>query len=70
MDELRIDPSQYKDTEAFRSRRDVSPEKNEKMKEEIILNSLNILMKRGVRGLYIYPTDPKLSSRLLALAKE
>ncbi|MED4532031.1 DUF2075 domain-containing protein [Metabacillus fastidiosus] len=69
-DQLLIDTSKYKDTEAFRSRKDLIPEENEKVKEEIILNSINILMKRGVHGLYIFATDAKLRKKLLALAKE
>ncbi|MDI5787682.1 DUF2075 domain-containing protein [Bacillus licheniformis] len=41
-------------------RTDLSPEQNEQIKEQIILNSINVLMKRGIQGLYIYATDPKL----------
>ena len=68
-DELVIDPSKYKDTGAFISRTDLSPEKNQEIKEEIILNSINVLMKRGIHGLYIYATDPKLRQRLLELKR-
>ncbi len=69
-DELRIDPSEYKDTEAFRSRNDFSAQELEHRKEEIILNSINILMKRGIRGLYIYAADEQLRQRLLELKEE
>lgn len=65
-----IDSSQYKDTEAYRARKDLSLDEIEKIKEEIILNSINILMKRGIRGLYIYATDPLLRKKLLSLEKE
>ncbi|MBS4177647.1 DUF2075 domain-containing protein [Lederbergia citrea] len=68
-DELAIDPSKYKDTGAFISRTDLSPEKNQEIKEEIILNSINVLMKRGIHGLYIYAADPKLRQRLLELER-
>jgi uncharacterized protein len=68
-DELVIDPSKYKDTGAFILRTDLSPEKNQEIKEEIILNSINVLMKRGIHGLYIYATDPKLRQRLLQLKR-
>lgn len=68
-DELVIDPSKYKDTGAFISRTDLSPEKNQEIKEEIILNSINVLMKRGIHGLYIYATDSKLRQRLLELKR-
>ncbi|QXE03500.1 DUF2075 domain-containing protein [Terribacillus sp. DMT04] len=64
---LVIDPSKYKDTGAFTSRSDLSYEKNQEVKEEIILNSINVLMKRGIRGLYIYATDPALRQHLLDL---
>ncbi|MBV1835502.1 DNA/RNA helicase domain-containing protein, partial [Novacetimonas pomaceti] len=33
----------------------------------IILNSINVLMTRGVRGLYLYASDPRLHARLDAL---
>ncbi|MSN98332.1 endonuclease [Bacillus paralicheniformis] len=68
-DELVIDTSKYKDTGAYISRTDLSPEKNEQIKEQIILNSINVLMKRGIYGLYIYATDPKLRKRLLELER-
>ncbi|MED2977926.1 DUF2075 domain-containing protein [Bacillus swezeyi] len=68
-DKLVIDISKYKDTGAFISRTDLSPEKNEQIKEQIILNSINVLMKRGIHGLYIYVTDPKLRKRLLELER-
>ncbi|APH06806.1 DUF2075 domain-containing protein [Bacillus weihaiensis] len=66
---LIIDPSKYKDTGAFTSRSDLSLEKNQEIKEEIILNSINVLMKRGIRGLYIYATDPTLRQHLLELER-
>ncbi|MFU8692485.1 DUF2075 domain-containing protein [Rossellomorea sp. FS2] len=66
-DELVIDPSHYKDTGAFVSRSDLSLEKNQEIKEEIILNSINVLMKRGIHGLYLYATDPTLHKRLQQL---
>ncbi|SFL73736.1 hypothetical protein SAMN04487943_103353 [Gracilibacillus orientalis] len=66
-EQLLIDTSKYKDTEAFRTRKDLSYEENEQAKEDIILNSINILLKRGIKGLYIYATDPKLRSKLLSL---
>ena len=59
--ELVIRPEKYKDTEAFRDstitrvKYDIN-----RVKEDIILNSINVLMKRGVKGLYIYASDEKL----------
>ncbi|SFP36978.1 DUF2075 domain-containing protein [Salibacterium halotolerans] len=69
-DQLTIDPSQYKDTAAFTKRKDFSNHDNENIKENIILNSLNVLMKRGIHGLYIYATDPKLREKLFSLNVE
>lgn len=69
-DRLKIDIAKYKDTEAFRTRKDLTEAENIKVKEEIVLNSINILMKRGIHGLYIYATDPKLRERLLELEAE
>ncbi|MGE6630638.1 DUF2075 domain-containing protein [Bacillus sp. NPDC077027] len=66
-DKLLIDTSKYKDKGAFTSRDDMSPEKIQQVKEEIILNSINVLMKRGIHGLYIYATDAKLRKRLIEL---
>lgn len=38
----------------------------EEAKEKIILNSINILMKRGIKGLYIYASDEALRKKLLS----
>lgn len=65
--QLKLDPTLYKDTGAFVSRQDLSRSENERAKEEIILNSLNVLLKRGVKGLYLYATNPQLRARLLQL---
>lgn len=69
-DQLWIDPSAYQDRGAFASRSDLSQAENEQIKEQIILNSLNVLMKRGIHGLYLYPTDTALSKRLQTLQEE
>ncbi|RFB12751.1 DUF2075 domain-containing protein [Bacillus sp. HNG] len=39
----------------------------EYIKEKIILNSINVLLKRGVKGLYIFASNPNLRARLLKL---
>lgn len=63
--ELVILPHKYKDTEAFRDSTKKTVEYNVKeTKEQIILNSINVLMKRGVKGLYIYASDEKLRQAL------
>jgi DUF2075 family protein len=62
---LKILTENYKDTEAYRGKDEF--EDSEKVKEKIILNSLNVLMKRGIKGLYVYASDRKLRERLLSL---
>lgn len=65
-DEVYIITKNYKDSEAFRSSSRGTPHYQlSKAKEDIILNSINILMKRGIRGLYIYASDEKLRQALL-----
>lgn len=34
-------------------------------KEQIILNSINVLLKRGIKGLYIYASNENLRNKLL-----
>ncbi|GEL15887.1 DNA/RNA helicase domain-containing protein [Pediococcus cellicola] len=63
--ELKILPNKYKDTDAFRGRHDLS--NRELAKKQIILNSINVLMKRGIHGLYIFAEDKKLRSKLVSL---
>ncbi|WP_335617648.1 DNA/RNA helicase domain-containing protein [Clostridium tyrobutyricum] len=36
-------------------------------KSRIILNSINVLMTRGRKGMYIYAADKKLRKKLLSL---
>ncbi len=64
-DELEINVSKYKDTKAMMVPKNKKNLKNiDKIKEQIILNSINILLKRGVKGLYIYAHDEKLRKKL------
>ncbi|SDJ57789.1 DUF2075 domain-containing protein [Salimicrobium halophilum] len=66
-DSLVIKPEKYKDKGAFASRKDKTEAENEALKEKVILNSINVLMKRGMRGLYIYATEPELREKLIEL---
>ncbi len=61
--ELKIITENYKDTEAFRGKDEFKDPKY--IKEKIILNSINVLLKRGINGLYVFASDPKLRARLL-----
>ncbi|WP_409296775.1 DUF2075 domain-containing protein [Peribacillus sp. SCS-26] len=67
-DTLKILTEKYKDTEAYRGKDEF--EDSESIKEKIILNSLNVLMKRGIHGLYLYASDPKLRARLKELQRK
>ncbi|MEG0283255.1 MAG: DNA/RNA helicase domain-containing protein [Erysipelotrichales bacterium] len=63
-----VDVDKYKDVEAFRG---LGTVKNcNEIKTKIIINSLNILLKRGVHGLYIYAYDDALRKKLLDIQCE
>lgn len=64
-DKIYIDSSLYEDHEAFKKRNDI-PALNQ-AKDTIVMNSVNILLKRGKFGLYLYASDPILRKHLLAL---
>ncbi|MBP2622478.1 DNA/RNA helicase domain-containing protein [Streptococcus oricebi] len=57
----------YQDPAAFQGMTDLNPEEERRQRERIILNSLNVLMKRGVKGLYIHAVNPALRDHLLDL---
>lgn len=64
-EQLEIISKNYKDKGAFQDFKNKSVEYTvEDTKEQIILNSINVLMKRGVKGLYIYASDEKLRKAL------
>ena len=63
--QIEIISKNYKDKGAFQNFKNKSVEYTvEDTKEQIILNSINVLMKRGVKGLYIYASDKKLRNAL------
>ncbi|MDO4903040.1 MAG: DUF2075 domain-containing protein [Limosilactobacillus sp.] len=65
---LQINMDKYTDTEAFKKRLDLTePAEIQAMKERLIMNSLNVLFKRGVYGTYIYAHDPLLRESLVKL---
>lgn len=64
-DRLDINIEKYKDIKAMMVPKNKKDLKNiTKIKEQIILNSINVLLKRGVKGLYIYAYDKKLREKL------
>ena len=69
--ELQINLDKYTDSEAFKKRADLTdPKKIKALEERMIMNSLNVLFKRGVYGTYIYAHDPLLRESLVRLFKE
>ncbi|TCI42945.1 DUF2075 domain-containing protein [Exiguobacterium sp. SH3S2] len=65
---LVIDTNLYKDTGAYAGIDGI--DNVELAKEQIVLNSINILMKRGVQGLYLYASDEALRQKLLHIQRE
>ncbi len=64
--EIFIDITKYKDVKAFSVPSSFSKEVDvNKAKEQIILNSINVLLKRGMKGTYIYAYDDELRKQLI-----
>lgn len=66
-DSIKIISENYKDREAFKGKEGFPDSEIEMIKEKIIMNSVNVLMKRAVRGLYIYASDEALRSKLMEM---
>ncbi|MFD1319225.1 DUF2075 domain-containing protein [Loigolactobacillus zhaoyuanensis] len=64
---LKLLPNNYQDHEAFKRRSDLTTQQSTQVKQQIILNSINVLLQRGRYGLYLYATDPQLRAKLLSL---
>lgn len=63
-DAIVIDTSKYMDKGAYAGTEGIA--NVIEAKEKIVLNSINILMKRGIKGLYIYASDEALRYKLLS----
>lgn len=65
--QLQVNLDRYTDTEAFKKRNDLTdPVEIEALKKRMIMNSLNVLFKRGVYGTYLYAHDPLLRQTLVS----
>lgn len=62
-DSIKIKPEFYDDNAGFTKKKNIKHV--DQVKEKIILNSLNVLLTRGVRGLYLFAWDNELRERLL-----
>nr|WP_314737476.1 DUF2075 domain-containing protein [Limosilactobacillus urinaemulieris] len=68
---LQINLDKYTDSEAFKKRDDLTdPQEIKALEERMIMNSLNVLFKRGVYGTYIYAHDPLLRNSLVQLFED
>ncbi|CAI2700414.1 hypothetical protein AKUH4B503X_12390 [Apilactobacillus kunkeei] len=65
-DDVHVEMSKFTDVESLKKRKDMDdPVEFEKIKEQLVLNSANVLLKRGVKGLYIFVHNQELRKRLL-----
>ena len=49
----------------FKKRTDLTnPQEKIKYEEKMVMNSLNVLFKRGIKGTYLYAHDPLLRQNL------
>lgn len=65
-----IDISQYEDQEAFKKRHDNDIDSVNDVKRSIIINSMNVLLKRGIKGCYVYFHDQRIYDYLFQNAKK
>lgn len=66
-DRIIVHPDSFEDTEAFRKHPGLPDP--DAAKDAIILHTMNILLKRGRKGLGIYAVRPALRQRLLELSR-
>lgn len=68
---LQVNLDKYTDIEAFKRRQDLTdPTEIKNIEKRMIMNSLNVLFKRGVYGTYLYAHDPLLRCSLVSLFHE
>ncbi|HJA23942.1 MAG TPA: DUF2075 domain-containing protein [Candidatus Limosilactobacillus intestinavium] len=65
---LQIHLDKFTDVEAFKKRADLTdPKEIKRLEERMLLNALNVIMKRGVLGTYLYAHDSRLRATLFRL---
>lgn len=65
---LQVNLDRFTDTEAFKKRSDLTdPDQIIYYEKRMILNALNVILKRGVKGTYLYAHDPLLRKTLTVL---
>ncbi|WP_268912516.1 DUF2075 domain-containing protein [Lentilactobacillus sp. SPB1-3] len=61
---LGVDPSKATDLEVFKRRPDMSTEEINESKQLLMRNALNVLLRRGIKGMYLHAHDERLESFL------
>lgn len=61
-DRIKLRPELYDDHAGFTKKNNISDVAQ--VKDKIIMNSVNVLLTRGVKGLFVYAWDPELRERL------
>lgn len=68
--QLQVNLDRFTDTEAFKKRADLTdPNQIIHYEKRMILNALNVILKRGVKGTYLYAHDPLLRQTLFELGQ-
>lgn len=68
--QLQVNLDSFTDTEAFKKRADLTdPNQIIHYEKRMILNALNVILKRGVKGTYLYAHDPLLRQTLFELGQ-
>lgn len=69
--QLQVNLDRFTDTEAFKKRADLTdPDQIIYYEKRMILNALNVILKRGVKGTYLYAHDPLLCKTLVMLDQQ
>lgn len=69
--QLKVNLDKITDVEMFKKRNDLTNSKEKiEYEEKMVMNSLNVLFKRGIRGTYLYAHDPALRAKLAALFQQ
>ena len=67
--QMTVHTDRVTDPDVFKRRNDLTdPDEIQRVKTQLTLNVLNVLLKRGVYGLYVYASQPALRQRLRELS--
>lgn len=66
--QIQVNLDKFTDVEAFKKRGDLTdPVEIKHLEKRMLFNALNVIMKRGVKGTYLYAHDPLLRQTLVKL---